>query len=161
MRRPSLSVGSLGSHLPHAVEADIGDDTIDCGLSLRGRRFCRESHLRCIVERPLDRQGFWIDVPLGHVADRAAEGVGFTKHVVPTHEQPAGGDLPFAQHRSHERALARPAGAEHTDELARLDPEVHILENSFSLPPVSGIGHLHGHGVGNDREACLCGVLHG
>ena len=146
-----LATGEVADRLvPHAAEADLGDDPINCGLSIRRGRSCGKPHLRCIVERPLDRQGFWIDVPLGHVADRAAEGVGFTKHVVPAHEEPAISDLPFAQDRPHERALARPAGTEHADKVTRLDPEAHILEKRLPLPTVTRIGHRHRHGVGNN-----------
>ena len=146
--------------VPHAVEPDFGDDPIDCGPPLRRRRFCRKSYLRCIVERPLDWQGFWIDVPLGNVANRATECIGFPKHIVPTHEQSAGGDLPFPKDRPHECALAGAAGAEHTDKVTGLDPEVHILEQCLPPPPVAGIGYRHRHVVGNDRESCLGGVLH-
>ena len=146
-----LATGEVADRLvPHAAEPHLGDHTINCGLSIRRGRSCGKPHLRCIVERPLDRQGFGIDVSLGHVADRAAEGVGFTKHVVPAHEQPAISDLPFAQDRPHERALACAAGAEHADKVTRLDPEAHILEQCLPLPAVPRIGHRHRHGVGND-----------
>ena len=146
---------------PHPLEADLGDDAVNRGPPL-GRRYSRRKpHIRGELERPLDRQGRRIDVSLGDIADRAAECVGFPKNVVPPDKQPAGGDLPLAEQTPHERALAGAAGAEHADELARLNPKAHPIEERSPLPSGTAIRHRHGQSVGHDREACLQCERHG
>ena len=80
---------------------------------------------------------------------------------MPPDEEPAGGDLPFAEQTPHERTFSSPAGPEHADELARLDQEAHPIEERLLLPASAAIRHCHGQTVGHDRKACLFCERHG
>ena len=111
------------------------------------------------MERPLHRQRGRVNVPLWDIPDRPAEGIGFVEHVMAADAQLPGSDLTLAKHRSHECALAGPTGAEHTDELPRLDPQAHVVQQRL-LFTAAARRNSYRHLLSHHREAGRLLVSH-
>ena len=141
--------------MPHVLEPDVIDNSIDGSLNVVSWSVCGEPDLGCVIKCSFAWQRCRDNVLLRHVAHLSAERVGVASRIQSADGDRSGRGLGKAKKRPHERCFSCAAGPKHADKFARLHRKRDAVEEFlFTI----AILYRHPEGFGHNRQSICAGI---